>query len=97
MRGDLTADGVPVQDSRLLCIPVLVDAEGGASSPEDRLFVDVVHVVLTRKDTAQVFDVPLPPSKSGDSVHRAMYVTLAWFSPMESSRARYPGPIFPGR
>ena len=48
LRGDLTADGVPVEDSRLLCIPVLVDAEGGASSPEDRLFVDVVHLALTR-------------------------------------------------
>ena len=48
LRGDLTADGVPVHDSRLLCIPVLVDAEGHASSPEDRLFVDVVHVALTR-------------------------------------------------
>ena len=48
LRGDLTADGAPVEDSRLLCIPVLVDAEGGASSPEDRLFVDVVHVALTR-------------------------------------------------
>ena len=47
--GDLTADGVPVQDSRLLCIPVLVEAEGHASSsPEDRLFVDVVQVALTR-------------------------------------------------
>ena len=33
LRGDLTADGVPVEDSRLLCIPVLVDAEGRASSP----------------------------------------------------------------
>jgi len=68
----LTADGVSVRDSRLLCIPVLVDAEGGASSPEDRVFVDAVHVALTRKDSAQVFDVPLPPSISGDSVHRAM-------------------------
>ena len=28
LRGDLSADGVPVEDSRLLCIPVLVDAEG---------------------------------------------------------------------
>ena len=37
-----------MQDSRLLCIPVLVDGEGGASSPEDRLFVDVVHVALIR-------------------------------------------------
>ena len=48
LRGDLTADGVPLHDSRLLCIPVLVDAEGEASSPEDRLFVDVTHVALTR-------------------------------------------------
>ena len=48
LRGDLVADGGPVEDSRLLCIPVLVDAEGGASSPEDRLFVDVVHVALIR-------------------------------------------------
>ena len=48
LRGDLAVDGVPVEDSRLLCIPVLVDAEGEASSPEDRLFVDVVHVALTR-------------------------------------------------
>ena len=48
LRGDLTANGVPVRDSRLLCIPVLVDAEGEASSPEDRLFVDVVRVALTR-------------------------------------------------
>ena len=48
LRGDLTADGAPMPDSRLLSIPVLVDAEGGASSPEDRLFVDVVHVALTR-------------------------------------------------
>ena len=27
---------------------VLVDAEGGASSPKDRRFADVVHVALTR-------------------------------------------------
>ena len=48
LRGDLAADGAPVLDGRLLCIPVLVDAEGEASSPEDRLFVDVVHIALTR-------------------------------------------------
>ncbi len=48
LRGDLLADGAPVRDSRLLCVPVLVDAEGGAWSPEDRLFVDLVHVALTR-------------------------------------------------
>ena len=49
----------------------------------------LVGLGTARKDTAQVFDVPLPPSMSGDPVHRAMVVALAWFSPMESSRARY--------
>ena len=49
----------------------------------------LVGVGTVRKDTAQVCDVPLPPSMSGDSVHRAIHVTLAWFSPMEASRARY--------
>ena len=49
----------------------------------------LVGLGTVRKDTAQVFDVPLPPSMSGNSAHRAMCVTLAWFSPMEASRARY--------
>ena len=49
----------------------------------------LVGVGTVRKDGAQVFEVPLPTSMSGDSVHRAMYVTLAWFSPVEASRARY--------
>ena len=49
----------------------------------------LVGVGTVRKDTARVFDVPLPPSMSGDSVHRAIHVTLAWFSPMEASLARY--------
>ena len=49
----------------------------------------LVGLGTVRKDSAQVFDVPLPPSMSGESVHRSMYVTLAWFSPVESSRARY--------
>ena len=49
----------------------------------------LVGLGTVRKDMAQVFDVPLPPSMSGDSVHRAMVMTLTWFSPMESSRARY--------
>ena len=49
----------------------------------------LVGLGTVRKDTAHVFDVPLPPSMSGDSVHRAMYVTLGWFSPMEASRAWY--------
>ena len=49
----------------------------------------LVGVGTVLKDTAQVCDVPLPPSMLGDSVHRATHVTLAWFSRMESSRARY--------
>lgn len=58
LRGDLVADGVPVRDSRLLSIPVLVDNDHGATSPDDRLFVDVIHVAL-----AQAFlgDEPLAP------------------------------------
>ncbi|WP_323785230.1 S8 family serine peptidase [Thalassovita sp.] len=48
LRGDLKADGVPVPDTRLLAIPILVDDENGASSPNDRLFVDLVHVALAR-------------------------------------------------
>ena len=50
----------------------------------------LVGLGTVRKDTALVFDVPLPPSMSVDPVHRAMVVTLAWISPMEASRARYP-------
>ena len=58
LRGDLEADGSPLFDSRLLAIPVLVDDANGASSPNDRLFVDMVHVALTR---AFLGDEPLAP------------------------------------
>ncbi|WP_226946393.1 hypothetical protein [Roseobacter sp. TSBP12] len=46
LRGDLHADGAPIPNGRVLAIPVLVDQERGAVSPNDRLFVDVVHVAL---------------------------------------------------
>lgn len=46
LRGDLNADGVPVSDSRLISIPVLVDNDNTAVSPESRLFVDVIHTAL---------------------------------------------------
>ena len=46
LRGDLESDGHPVDDSRLLAIPLLVDTEDGATSPDDRLFVDLVHTAL---------------------------------------------------
>lgn len=58
LRGDLVADSEPLTNARLLAIPVLVDDANGASSPNDRLFVDMVHVAL-----AQAFlgDEPLAP------------------------------------
>lgn len=46
LRGDLGSDGQPVDDSRLLAIPLLVDTRDGATSPDDRLFVDLVHTAL---------------------------------------------------
>lgn len=48
LRGDLVSDGQPLVDSRVLAIPVLIDTEENATSPNDRLFVDVVHVALQR-------------------------------------------------
>ena len=58
LRGDLESDGHPVRDSRLLAIPLLVDIEDGATSPEDRLFVDLVHTALQRAFRG---DEPLAP------------------------------------
>ena len=58
LRGDLGSDGHPVGDSRLLSIPLLVDTEDGATSPDDRLFVDLVHTALQR---AYRGDEPLVP------------------------------------
>jgi hypothetical protein len=61
LRGDLGADGEPFVDSRLLSIPILVDGADGqssATSPSDRLFVDVIHTALVRCFTA---DEPLAP------------------------------------
>ena len=51
--------------------------------------VTLVGLGATRKDCAQIFEMPLPPSLSGDAIHRWMQVTLTWFSPVEPSRARY--------
>ena len=58
LRGDLDSDGHPVRGSRLLAIPLLVDAEDGATSPDDRLFVDLVHIALQRAFRG---DEPLVP------------------------------------
>ncbi len=58
LRGDLESDGHPVLDSRLLAIPLMVDNEDGATSPDDRLFVDLVHTALQRAFRG---DTPLVP------------------------------------
>lgn len=48
LRGDLNDDGDPVAGARVLNIPVLIDDEDGASSPQNRLLVDLIHYTLTR-------------------------------------------------
>ncbi len=47
LRGDLEQDGAPLADAQLLNVPILIDEHSGrASSPNNRLFVDVVHTAL---------------------------------------------------
>ena len=48
LRGDLEAEGSVLQDTRLVSVPLLIDSENGALTPEDRLFVDLLHVTLAR-------------------------------------------------
>ena len=49
----------------------------------------LVGLGRVQKDGGTVFNLPLPSSLSGDKVKRSMLVTLAWFSPVEPTRARY--------
>lgn len=58
LRGDIREDGTAIQDSRLISIPVLIDHEDEAISPEDKLFVDVIDTAL---DRAFRSDQPLAP------------------------------------
>jgi len=51
--------------------------------------VTMVGLGLIRKDRAQVFRIPVPPSLSGERLPRSMRVTLAWFSPVNPARAQY--------
>ena len=46
LRGDLDADGEGLQDARIVSVPLLIDSASGPSSPEDRLFVDLMHTAL---------------------------------------------------
>lgn len=58
LRGDLEADGVALAGSRLVSVPILVDSDDGASSPVNRLFVDVLHTALLRVFSGEA---PLAP------------------------------------
>ncbi len=53
LRGDLNADSFPLNDSRILSVPVLIDSEGGAGSPQNRLFVDLIHTTLVQLFTQE--------------------------------------------
>lgn len=46
LRGDLEADGVPLQDTRLVSVPLLTDDENGSWTPSNKLFVDLLHTAL---------------------------------------------------
>lgn len=49
LRGDLEADGVALSYARIVSVPLLIDNNiTGTSSPPERLFVDLVHVALTK-------------------------------------------------
>jgi len=48
LRGDLDADGLPLTDARIVSVPLLVDANGSATSPIDKLLVDLLHTGLSR-------------------------------------------------
>ena len=51
--------------------------------------VTLVGIGAVRKDRAQIFRMPIPPSLSGARMPRNMQITLAWFSPVDAIRAQY--------
>ena len=83
LRGDLGSDGHPVSGSRLLAIPLLIDTEDGATSPDDRLFVDLVHTALLR-----TFRSEMPAAPDAFVVNFSIGVRGAHFAGRISSLAR---------
>lgn len=51
--------------------------------------VTLVGTGTIRKDGAEIFELPLPKSLAGTAVERRMQVTLAWFSPVSTTRTTY--------
>ena len=67
LRGDLESDGHALQDTRLICVPHLIDSEDGASTPSNKLFVDLLHIALTQLLTGNnplrtLIDIKFPTS-----------------------------------
>lgn len=63
--------------------------DGGLMRESPEAGVTMVGLGSIRKDGAQVFRMPVPPSLSGEKLPRSMRVTLTWFSPVNPSRAQY--------
>lgn len=49
----------------------------------------LVGLGTLRKDGGLIFDLPIPPSLSGERIGRSLFVTIAWFSPVDPVRAKY--------
>jgi hypothetical protein len=62
--------------------------DGGLMRESPGAGVTMVGLGSVRKNGAQVFRMPVPPTLSGEKLPRSMRVTLAWFSPVNPSRAQ---------
>lgn len=65
----------------------VLDSSRMHQAPE--LGATLVALGTVQKDRAAIFQMPLPPSLSSDSVGRTLRVTIAWFSPVEMLRQKY--------
>lgn len=51
--------------------------------------VTLVGTGSIRKDGGEIFELPLPESLSGVAADRRLQITLAWFSPVSTTRSNY--------
>ena len=83
LRGDLSADGAPLRESRIVSVPLLVHADGDERSPRDRLLVDLIYVALVR-----IFSGAEPYAPGAFVVNLAIGVFQSCFAGRISSLAR---------
>jgi len=83
LRGNLKSDGMPLINSRVLSIPLLIDTEKNSTSPNDRLFIDLVHTALQR-----VFEGESPLAPDIFVINFSIGVIGSHFSGRISSLAR---------